>query len=294
MNKWRLCVPTYKRKSPLILNMLEKDENLEIYFCCRNEEIETGFYDDLSRLDRVHIVNLGDGLTELGETRQRVLEYCKNEGVQYCCMFDDGISNVVNELTNDSISNVFTSCIDLMENDKLSEYIIGFTFTKRYYLNDISNTWKKRHNTEVKDRNYFLVHAGQAVMINVDKAFEHNISYKNMNICGFEDAAFEGDSIKEGLIWAGRKHIMIDGLVPNCAKPGGSHHDNFNIESKYDKQNKLCYNYLNMMGIHIRKKYEYYCGGYCSFIMWDFDYFYTVLCSQRKQNMKIIHSKFSL
>lgn len=291
---WRLCVPTYRRDNPLILRMLEKDETLELYLCCRHEEIENGFYDKLASLDRVNIVDLGEGLQELGETRQRILEYCRKEDVSFCCMFDDGICNVLEAYSDATPSQVFNECCEFMLNDELSDVMIGFTFTKNMYLDPKKNVWKQLQNSNVPEREYFTVYPGQAIMINVKKAFEYGISYKNMNECGFEDGAFFGDSIKAGLVWGGRRWIMIDGVVPNAPKAGGSHHDNFKVEDKYDKHNRMCFEYLNMMGISIQKRYRDYVGGYCSFIIWDYDYFYRVLCKDRDKNEKIISSKFQL
>lgn len=294
MNKtWGLFVPTYKRKNPLILEMLQKDKTLTINLCVRREELESGFYDDLKSNAQINIVDLGYNLTELGLTRKRIIDYCIANDIRYCFMFDDGISSVDDsEHPSYSISQVFNNIIDIMQNDEYSENVVGFTFVKRRFIDNVTGKYVTKRNRHLADRNYFLTYAGQAVCLDTYKLNEHHISYHSLDEVGFEDAAMLGDTIKAGLIWCSRKSISIDGVIPNVQKPGGSHSDNFKIETKYDKHNKLCIDYLNMMGIYLVKKYEGYMSSYCSFIKWDFDYFNDVLVTYRKQNSKIIKSKF--
>ena len=293
--KWGLFVPTYKRKNPLILKMLDEDKNLTIHLCCRAEELASGFYNELILNERIRFVNLGSGLTELGLTRKRIIEYCKTNNIKYCFMFDDCVFSVDDSEHPDyTISQVFDEIVDIMENDELSEYAVGFTFVKRKFIHTRTGELVIKRNRHLGNRNYFLTYAGQAVCLNVDMLYEHNINYHSLDEVGFEDAAMLGDCIKEGLVFCSRRSISIDGAVPNAPKDGGSHHDNFKIEEKYDKHNKMTMNYLNMTGIYVVKKYEGYIPGYCSFIKWDFDFFYEVLCSQRKQNSKIIKNKFKV
>lgn len=291
--KWALFVPTYKREHPLILKMLDLDPELEINLCCRHEEIEAGFYDKLAKIKRVNIVDLGRGLTELGRTRQRIIYYCVQWGIDYCFMFDDGIFSVNDsEFPYRTISQIFDNIVDLMEVDAMAEDIVAFTFVKRQYLDPVTNELKMKQNRHVPDRNYFITYPGQALCIKIPLLTDCDINYHGMTDVGFEDAAFFGDCLKAGLVFAGRKSISIDGVVPNAMKAGGSHADNFNIEKKYDKMNKRTLDYLNIMGAYFTKKYEAYIGGQCSFIKWDFDYFYDVLCVHRQENKTVIRRKF--
>ena len=290
---WALFVPTYRRENPLILQMLDKDPELELYLCCRHEEIDAGFYGRLAKVDRVKIVDLGRGLTELGRTRQRIVYYCVQNHIDYCFMFDDGIFSVDDaEHPAATISETFDRICDIMRFDPQAEDIVGFTFTKRKYIDPVTNEIKTRRNTHVPDRNYFVFYPGQAICVNIPMLQNSDINYHSINEVGFEDAAFFGDCLKAGLVFAGRKTITIDGVVPNAAKPGGSHADNFNIERKYDTCNLRTLKYLSMMGAYFTKKYEPYIGSLCSFIKWDFDYFYDVLCVNRDKNKTILRRKF--
>ena len=296
MKKFGLFVPTYRRKSPLILQMLDKDPTLVINLCVRHEEIVSGFYDELARQHRVNIIDLGPGLTELGETRLRILQHCIENKFDYCFMFDDGIFDVNDSENPDcSITDVFNRCIEIMQNDPLKEFVIGMTFTKRKFIDPVTGELKTKRNRHLSETDrYFLVHAGQAIAIDVNHAVKFGIKYHSMEECGFEDAAFEGDAIKAGLVFCSRKAISIDGVVPNAAKAGGSHHDNFDLEKKYDKHNIRCLEYLNMLGLSLRKKYVDYCHSYLSLIEWPFDYYRDVLVYHRDENKKIIDSHFEI
>lgn len=292
--KWGLFVPTYKRKEPLILQMLDIDSKLVINLCVRHEELESGFYDHLKDNNRIELIDLGTGLKNLGDTRERIINYCKENRYDYCCMFDDCIFNVHERDSSKSIVDTLQNCIVRMASANYAEYIVGFSFVKLRYLDTKTGELKLKRNHNLKDEQYFVSYPGQAVILNVNLLSKHNINYHSLDEVGFEDAALFGDTIKAGLVWLGDIHVGIDGAVPNVPKPGGSHHDNFDVEKKYDKHNKMTYDYLNMMGVHISKQYRDYADSFISFLVWDFDYFRDVLVTHRKDNKKIIESHFSL
>ena len=131
MSSWGLFVPTYKKKDIAILSFLGKDKNIVINLCVRPEEDDAGFYDEFKVLDRVNVIRLKYGLHDLGETRQNILDYCYQNFIKYCFQFDDGLTNVVDGLdSSKKISEIFEEVVDIMENDCMSDKMIGFTFTK--------------------------------------------------------------------------------------------------------------------------------------------------------------------
>lgn len=292
--KWGLFVPTYKRKEPLILQMLHKDLNLVINLCVRHEELENGFYDHLKDNKRVNLIDLGTGLKNLGDTRQRIIDYCKENRIDYCCMFDDCICDVYDKTLSNSITDTLRNCIFSMATAKYAEYIVGYSFVKLRYFDTKTGELKVKKNHNLKDEQYFVSYPGQAIILNVNLLSKYDINYHSLDEVGFEDAALFGDTVKAGLIWSGNVNVGIDGAVPNVPKAGGSHHDNFDVEVKYDKHNRMTYNYLNMMGVHIAKQYRAYADSFISFLVWDFDYFRDTLVTHREENKKIIESHFSL
>lgn len=294
MENWKLCVPTYGRKNPLILRMLDNDDELEINFFVRQEDINAGFYDELALRDRVNIISLGFGLHELGETRQRIIDWCLDNGVRYCCMFDDGITNVDHACCAYTISEIFDTCIALMQHDKYHDKMVGWSFHKRWgiYEDGRQVRW---NDANVADEEYFLTMPAQALIIDCYKMTDNNITYKSLDEVGFEDCAFFADCVKKGLIFGARRHIRIDGIVPNQKKKGGSHVDSESPEEKYDIQNARCMKYIGpMMGVRVEKRYRSLADGLMSYIIFNTDYYREVLCDKPEQNKEIIESQFMI
>lgn len=293
-SKWRLIVPTYMRKFPLILSMLERDESLEIYFAVRSELYDDGFYKDLEAIDRVHIIPIGYGLTELGETREAIMNYCRDNNIEYCCMFDDGITNLVNIVDSSfTISEVIEHCINQIERDEMKDLIVGFSMHKRYGLRNDGSIVDVPDSSAKDSERYFVAFPTQAVILNMKVVNNYDLHYKSLKEVGFEDGAFFADAIKAGLVYAGDKVIKIDGIIPNMQKPGGSHSATDNLELKYDIQNQRCLDYTGrMLGASLEKRYRSYANGLLSLIIWNLDYYREVLCYNREANKVIIDNKF--
>ena len=292
MSKFGIFIPTYNRKSPLCLNLLTRDSDIELNLCVRSELYDKGFYDELEKLDRVNIVKLGYGLTELGETRERIMEIVKLKNIDYCLMLDDGVKDIFDVAnSNFSLTQVIECAIRVIEE---SENAIGFTFLKRHVLDENGKSIRElRHFDKLYER-YFLTFPTQAVLLDMKKVLKYDLHYQSLSTVGFEDAAFFGDAIKCGLTYVGSYSIQMNAIAPNIKKSGGSHSESEQLEERYDTLNKRCMKYLNMMGTSIEKRYRNYVGGYLSLIIWDLDFFRDVLITNREKNQKIIDNHFKL
>lgn len=293
MHKWKLCVSTYGRKEPMILQMLDKDPELVIHFFVRGEDYDNGFYDELKKRERVEVHSLGYGLHELGLSRHRIMCWCLQNKVEFCCMFDDGIVDVNDaQYPDDTISQIFDTIVDIMENDRMKDDVVGFTLHKRigHYIDGSTIVCDQ---SKLSNANYFISFPAQAVVLNVFKAFERGVTYKSLDDVGFEDCAFFADAVKAKLVYCSRKAITIDGIVPNAKKVGGSHTATENLQHKYDVQNARCMKYIgNMMGVSIEQRYRSYANCCLAYIIWDADFFREVLCDKPEQNKEIIDRKF--
>ena len=290
---WALCVPTHNRKEPKILKMLNSDPELEINFFVRTELYETGFYEELEKRDRVKVIPLGYGLCELGLTRDRIMRWCEDNNIDYCCMFDDGIFNVSDSLNiSATISEVFDNCVSIMRTNKFSDRTIGFSFHKRIgeYADGRHVIWD---DSSLGEHEYFLTFPAQAVILNVKLAKEKNVRYKPLYEVGFEDCAFFADAVRQSLVYCSRKSFTIDGIVPNEKKLGGSHSSSESLEQKYDVQNQRFMRYAGpMMGYHLEKRYRSFAKGLLSLIIWNTDFFREVLCEKPEENKEIVDNLF--
>lgn len=291
----QIFIPTYNRKTFLALKLL-KDPTVELTLCVRPELDDEGFYDHLKSVDRVRILRLPYGLTELGESRQAILDYCNRRGIKWCFMADDGTTKI-QDITkpNQSFEELFNSCVDRMENDKLSEHIIGMNFRKRKAID--CNTLEEEdvsHKYPAQEHDYFDTVANQVFLINAEKAQQHGIRYKSLKEVGFEDAAFFGDAVKNGLVFCNGKNIRYDCLIANQKKKGGSHSATESLQKKYHDQSLRCMNYLNMYGTRLENRYRNFAQDYLTFIIFNYDYFREVLTEMREQNQQLIDNHFAI
>lgn len=286
-----IFVPTYGRKEMNILKLLV-DDSVHINLCVRSEADDDGFYDELKENSQISIIRLGYGISDVGETRHAILEYCHQNNIEFCPMFDDTVLNILdsNDETS-SISKILTSCIELMKNDELSQYVVGYAFPKRYGFYADGRKILMSHD----NKKYFSIFPAQAYIINVKKAYEHNIQYKSFNKFGFEDTNFFVDCLKAGLIYIDRENFLIDATVPNETKVGGTHEKDENLERKFDKESLMSMRYIgNMMGISIEKRYRSFAKGLTMHICPKLSFFREVLVYNRKDNSKIIDNSFDI
>lgn len=293
-DNWALCVPTYNRAKPEILQMLKYDDKLVLHLFVRKNCYDSGMYDALKDNRQIDIVVIEDeSIHELGETRNYIMNWCKSNNVEFCAMFDDGVWNVVNEIfvKEGDIHAVISNIVSNMMTDKLSDKMIGWSFKKRFYK--YSSGRVSVLENSATHSNYFVAYPGQAVVLNVDKAFEYGLTYKSLDDVGFEDAAFFADALKAGLVYGGSDYVKIDAVVPNEKKIGGSHSSSENLCKKYDDQSRKLQRYIgDMMGVQYQKRYRSYANGLLGLFIWDFDFFREVLCSHRDENKEIIEQQF--
>lgn len=280
-----IYVPTYGRKQPAILSMLDKDVNICINLCVRTEDYRNGFYDHLKNIWRINIIPIGENIHDIGETRQAILKYCYDRNIQYCTMIDDGITNIKDTTSRMSISQCVENAIYKMRNDVFSDLVFMYGFYRE----------GMRYIGVHKDDTYFVGLTQQAFVIDVSKCYKHNIIFKPLNVCGIEDIAFLLDGIKEGLITIGNTNLVIEGKMPNKPEIGGNHKSlsNKDLASRYDSQHKVLEKYIgNIYGMSLEKKFRKSLNESVTYAILNYAYFRDVLVFNRDKNSDIISAKF--
>ena len=281
-------IPTYKRQDVLAMN-LAKDTNVHLNFCIRHDDIERfdGLlktkYVSFLKQGNVHVVDIGKDVIDLGDTRQRILDYCRNHNEQYCIMLDDTVSDIYNLDRNKSISECLIECVEQMkENQELN---VMFALS----------TEQRKHHAQNIDSKYFLHCPAQGFIIDTFLAHKHNITFKPLSICGIEDMSFFIDTIKEGLLTCTNRQINM--IVETTLKPkaGGTHVDSYSVEDKSDIYSTGLAKYAGeMYGVYFTKRYRHQIGSQCCFAAFDYDYLQDVLIKYRDENKQIIDSKFQI
>ena len=280
-----IFIPTYQRLDMKALQLL-KDENIRLNFCVRGEALDSGFYDGLKEQlkdQNVEFIDLGYNIIDLGDTRQRILEYCLIKDIRYCVMFDDTVSDVYNLDHNKTISECIQECIDQMKENKELNVMYAFSHEQR------------KHHAQNIDTKYFLHCPAQAFIIDVYLAAEHDITFKPLSICGIEDMAFFIDTLKAGLLTCTNRQINI--IVETTLKPkqGGTHTHNHSVEKKCDIYCTGLQKYVgDMYGVYFTKRYRHQIEDWVAFTAFDYEYFIDVLIKYRHENQNIIDSKFAM
>lgn len=287
MNKsYAVCIPTYKRAYPLSLNLINDD--VDIHYFVRKDDLELGFYDHwlYGDEDRLQLHALPEHVHELGETRQAILDYCKTNDIDYCIMLDDGVYKFGKN--NRKMASYIESIIEKFE-DCYGSTVAG-SFVKRGYMSTNGKRGKIKRKISC---DYFGNVPTQAIIINVKRFFEFGLSYKSIEEVGFEDCAFFIDAVKKGCFIASDNSWTFEAIVPNAKKEGGSHEFTVSLEEKYDRQMKLCKDYIgDMYGVQVQKKYRNYADSMMTMIEIDCDYIREVFLNHR--NEKLIENQFKL
>jgi len=213
-----ICIPTYKRKWPVILSLIEANPELDFYFCVRKEEFDKGFYDEVQFLkDNIYFMTL-ENVTCIGETREAILQQCIEWRYKYCLMIDD-TQYCIHDASNriEAFDTILLNCLRRFENDPFSDRAFAFTFSRKAY----STT------RGTKDR-YFVSQLCQTYILNLDLIKKHDLHFERMDVVGIEDLMFYFKAACKGLVALSDTRFLRVGLMPSVKKKGGCHVGNEN------------------------------------------------------------------
>lgn len=295
-----IFIPTYKRKTFPALNFLN-DKLIRLNLCVRSEEDDAGFYDELKRIDRINVIRLGYGLTDIGDTRQAILQHCIDNDIDFCPMFDDSVIRLYNRSVYgiNEPSRMIAKLIDEIKQLDITDNVaLGGFVTRRAY-----STWDgttgdfREFDYPQYHEHFFADFPSQAVILNVKVLKQHGISYHKIDEYGLEDCVFVADCLREGLVFYFNPSFRKDALAANAVKEGGNHtvhNSKEKIRSKYNvAQMKTYERYKDMMGIIAEARYRNYLEGEVFFVGFNWSYYRDVLVNDRNKNQDIIDSHLS-
>lgn len=231
-----ICCPTYRRKTPAILNLLAKYPSDKIYFFVRQEEFDSGFYDDWNIYPNAEIIPLKN-LTNIGNTRMAIIDYCKSSNIKYCTMLDDSVSDMVS-LTGKT--TLYEMIDDIIENEILSD-----SFADKIAAVKIPVRKPKTTKTGEKTYSSSLY---RSVLIDVQKISEKSINYVDSKLCGHEDFVFAYELHINGLFSIVSDRCKSKGrpCLPGRTENGGTHQnsDVKTIESETNLKSEKSEEYL--------------------------------------------------
>lgn len=217
-NDMMICIPSYKRKNPRILSFIQKNPQIQFFFCVRKDEYENGFYNEPQfTLNNISFMLL-ENVHCIGETREQIMQNCIKLQKKYCFMIDDTQFDF--KYDDYSFDEILKYCLERLQNNKYADKAFSFIFSRK-------------HSNEL----YFGSQFCQAYILNLDIIKEYDLHFKPMNEVGIEDLTFYCEAAQKGLIALCDGRIVRVGEIPSVKKEGGCHVGNEHRE-EIDVQNE--------------------------------------------------------
>lgn len=207
----KIMCPTYKRKSPRILELMKKFPNDDIYFCVRKEEFEKGFYDEWKTNEHCKFILL-EGCSNIGNTRKKILEYCFEHNEKYITMLDDNVFDVICEGEN-SLNQIFEKVIDDERSDPYFDRVAAIRIPK-----------KKARINKSGTKNY-SASVNLIFILDIEKIKLAGINFEDSLNCGHEDFVFAYELHMNGLCSVNSKiaKVRSRSCLPHLVTSGGTH-----------------------------------------------------------------------
>lgn len=225
--KFIVTCPTYKRKYPKILKMLETDNKIVIHFGVRQEEYESGFYDEwkqLSVADRIKFILLKD-CKNIADTRNALLKYAHELDYDYVIQLDDTVTKLKYIYdSNMQSKDVINLAINRLLLDKRSP--IGCVFV--------------RPGTKKEKLHKSLI---QAWIVDVKRLFDTDIRFEPNDVVGWDDFVFSWKLNNAHMLTIGYPEFrrIAKSNYPWANQPGGTHVDEiFDVNDAIKKNNYRC------------------------------------------------------
>lgn len=221
---WPICVPSYNRPNPKILASCSED--IPLVFFVRREQLR-----EYSHLRSAYRVIPIDGVTNIGETRAKIVKWAQKKGYDNIFMLDDDITQL-DYLYPYKLPSGKTSMRSHGLNCGTGSKELSETAFKMWMLwldrldSDVAmsaplyrpDSWHMK-NADA-DMRYNSAACIQCIHLNTKLLKETGITYRSSDEVGNEDYALQFQIMEAGL-----KTCVITDLVYNCppinSSPGG-------------------------------------------------------------------------
>lgn len=224
-NEMIVCVPTYKRKWPVILSCIRSNKNITFYLFVRKSDYDNHYYDDEQfKLKNIVFVPI-ENVNCIGETREAILQYAISNKYKYCFMIDDtqyGLQDITD--TYKSLYSILNACISRFEEDSKKDTSFAFVFHRKVkYVNRCLKT-------------YFLSQLCQTYILNCDVCKKYNLHFKAMKDVGIEDLDFYIEAADKNLVALSDTRFIRVGEPASISREGGCH---YNMEAATNCETQL-------------------------------------------------------
>lgn len=211
-----ICVPSYRRKNPLILALVECCPDLTFHFCVRASEFNNGFYDEPQfKKDNIRFMLL-ENVSCIGETREAILQESIRLGYKFCLMIDD-TQFCIHDASNriQFFDTILDNCLRRFETDPLKDKAFSFIFSRKSFS-----------LSQNKQETYFITQLCQTYILNLELIQQYDLHFKRMDVVGVEDLIFYFEACCKGLVALSDTRFLRVGQMPSVKKKGGCHEGN--------------------------------------------------------------------
>ncbi len=215
-----ICIPTYGRPDSAMSKVWKANPELPCIFFVRAEQKE--LYQNL-KSSGAKIVYLKN-VTNIGDTRRKICDWAITKGYTDIFMFDDRVKRVsvlAPRLSRTGRYNMGTvpeykSIVDAL---RLWEYLI------KLYTPDISGCPHSGYTFDINNAGQspkrFGVDCQIAIHLNVNNLYQNGIKYKDVEICGSEDAQINFDILEAKLKYMVFLDLEYDNIPSSDDLKGG-------------------------------------------------------------------------
>ena len=238
-----LMIPSYKRPNAPIFSQLKDFKKSEVHIFIRNTPEEQNSYEHLYNQFTIH--NLPDWVSDIGTTREAIVQYAIDSGFENIFMFDDRITDVRTLAPKFSTSG--KSFLTAVKNSKFRPSLLVWQkilelcpFTLSCPAHAGFSYFAKYINApyEINGGNI-----AAAISINVQDFRCYDLHYQPLSISGHDDFAILIDVMMKGLPTCKISDLEYAEISSDKIS-GGTHLDN---ESRIDavvKRNEILKEYL--------------------------------------------------
>lgn len=241
---WPICIPSYNRPKPKILDGMV--EGLPLYFFVRREQLPEYRY----LRSKFRVIPI-DAVSNIGETRGKILKWAHIKGYNNIFMLDDDILSVDYLYPGETRGGkICMRASRLNEGLKLRGLNPDAFRIWQFFISKLDpdtamtaplyrpDSWHMKYkNADIRYNSGSVI---QCIHLNVSKLYEYGIKYKSSEIVGNEDIALQFEAMQSGL-----KTAVITDLVYDCP-PINSHKGGCENASGYSNPNERYKKYCKL------------------------------------------------
>lgn len=243
-----ICVPSYNRPNPVILDSLDTYPELPFILFIRNDPEQKKMYKHLKKKCKIVLL---DDVHNIGQTRKAIIEWCKENKIPQIFMMDDDIDEL--DFLYPHKTNNGTVCMRAARQNMGRPYKGVNPFTLRMWMRMIEESRKdltisapayRPDSWHMKNKDADVVYNNgsciQCIHINVKNLAKKGLNYRDTDECGNEDYALQFDVMSSGLTTC-VFHDLMYGCPAVGSKPGGCENASgiADVKERYNKYIEL-------------------------------------------------------